>query len=134
MNKYKFCFLYEAKSHIHNVFNVETVQAFCLIFNFRMGRHVTKFLDAWSQTYTWITKCNDESSAKCTICKCDFKISNGGVSQVRAHASTKKHIAAEKIKSGQSSQVTLTAMCGSAIGKQLANYFLLFSGNHQHFQ
>lgn len=83
-----------------------------------MGRNVTKFLDVWSKTYTWVTKTDDKHSAKCTICKSEFKISNGGLAQVRAHATTKKHLESEKIKSGKSSQVTLSSLCGSAIGIQ----------------
>lgn len=89
-----------------------------------MGKYATKYVDAWSNTYDWIMKCDgDASSARCTVCKCNFKISNAGIAAVRAHATSKKHATVEKIRSGQSSQVTLNAMCAAAIGKHSAKLF-----------
>lgn len=87
--------------------------------SFRMGRYCTKYSPEWAKTYPWVEKCpNDMSSVKCSTCKTTFKISNGGVSNCRAHSTCKKHINAEKIKLGKSSQTTLTSMGVEALGKQ----------------
>ncbi|KAJ6639529.1 hypothetical protein Bhyg_12275, partial [Pseudolycoriella hygida] len=86
---------------------------------FKMGKYSTKFSIDWVKTYNWVDECpKNASMAKCTICKCTFKVSNGGISDCRAHSKTQKHRHAEGIKLDTSSQVTLNSMLVEAIGKQ----------------
>lgn len=86
---------------------------------FRMGKYCTKYSPEWTKKYAWVEKCSDDvTSAKCSTCNCTFKISNAGLAQCRAHANSKKHIDAESIKLGKSSQITLTSMGVTALGKQ----------------
>lgn len=42
--------------------------------------------------------------AKCKICNATFKIDGGGLSQVKSHSKSKKHMDSEKVLSGESSQ------------------------------
>lgn len=86
-----------------------------------MGKHTTKYSSEWMKIFPWVGNCeNDKYSAKCSICNCTFSISNAGLSQCRTHSKSKKHIAADGIKSGTSSQLTLTSMSvRNTIGKQV---------------
>lgn len=101
---------------------------------FSMGKYSTKYSSEWVKTYNWLEKCpSDVSSAKCILCKCTFKISNAGLAQCRAHSKTQKHVEAEDIKSGKSSQITLTAMSVASLGK-LLNMLKVFLSSQTYFQ
>lgn len=88
-----------------------------------MGKYSTKYSSEWAKSYPWVAKCEtDVSSAKCSICNCTFRIDNGGLSHCTRHSKSSKHINAQRIKSGQSSQVTLNAMYAKAIGNRLNKF------------
>lgn len=92
-----------------------------------MVKYSTKYSSEWEKTYNWLQRCpSDTSSAKCKICNCTFKVNGSGISQVKSHASSKKHSSAQNILSGNSSQTTFladnnTGTCQLSKGKNRIN-------------
>ena len=64
-----------------------------------MPKHDTEFSDQWKQLKDkngqvvgeWLEKGEKEGYANCKLCKKDFRIDNGGRSQVIQHADGAKH-------------------------------------------
>ena len=64
-----------------------------------MPKHDTEFSDQWKQPKDknwqvvgeWLEKGEKEGYANCKLCKKDFRIENGGKSQVIQHADGAKH-------------------------------------------
>ena len=57
----------------------------------------TKYKKIWEENHTWLTGVKEDAdSAKCTMCKSIFRIDGSGVSQVKIHESSKKHLSSQK--------------------------------------
>lgn len=82
-----------------------------------MGKYKTTFSCEWLENYRWLRKCSDKYSAKCSICNLTFKIDNG-LSQVKSHEKSRKHITSANILAGNSSQSTIRT--GNTSGIELS--------------
>lgn len=71
-----------------------------------MGKYKTSYSTDWQKSFKWLRKCSDRASASCKICDLEFKIDNGGLSQVKSHAKSKKHLTLSTTLAGQSTQST----------------------------
>lgn len=72
-----------------------------------------QFKEEWSalkepeKIQIWLRKVdNNKHFAKCTFCNAEFSIAGSGISQVKVHASTKKHI--DKVKAYNTNRLTFT--------------------------
>lgn len=73
-----------------------------------MGKFETKYNSIWESTYEWLEEVKEDVfSAKCKICKCNFKINGSGIGQIKIHSASKKHTKAVTIINGHSNQLTL---------------------------
>lgn len=78
-----------------------------------MGKHETKYCTDWEKSFDWLQKVpEDIHLAKCKFCDSKIQIRNGGASQLRAHASTKKHKNRADILNNRTSQSTILANAG----------------------
>lgn len=57
----------------------------------RKTRRTQKYKPEWEQVYYWLSGVDDITKAKCTVCRQVFSVSNGGVSDVKQHATGKAH-------------------------------------------
>jgi hypothetical protein len=65
-------------------------------------RRKTKFNSSWKESFTWISAVRgDEFSASCNICNKKFSIHHGGVSDIKQHSNTDKHIKKDESMKGQ---------------------------------
>jgi len=56
-------------------------------------RRKTKFNNSWKESFGWISAVRgDEFSASCNICNKKFAIHHGGISDIKQHSNTDKHI------------------------------------------
>ena len=66
------------------------------------AKRKTKFNNSWKDTYTWIIVVRgDEFSANCNICNKKFSIHHGGISNIRQHSKTDKHVKNQELMKGQ---------------------------------
>ena len=66
------------------------------------AKRKTKFNNSWKETYTWISVVRgDEISANCNICHKKFSIHRGGISDIRQHRKTDKHVKNQEVMKGQ---------------------------------
>lgn len=78
-----------------------------------MGKYETKYNSEWEKTYDWLSKIKDNIfAAKCKLCGISIQVNNGGLSQIRSHANTKKHMSVVATVNNHTSQTTLVPISG----------------------
>lgn len=57
-----------------------------------MPNYKTKFNKNWIKTFPWARDVHDDiHKAYCKVCKCEFKVSVGGISSLKQHHNAAKH-------------------------------------------
>lgn len=60
--------------------------------NSKRKKRKTNYHKIWEDSYKWLkSSFLGDDYAECTSCNCSFKISNGGIFDVKRHESTPKH-------------------------------------------
>lgn len=57
-----------------------------------VNRRKNKFNDSWKNHFNWITRTNEDTMAKCMACGFKFSIPYGGLSDIKRHMKTIKHM------------------------------------------
>ncbi|XP_037812756.1 uncharacterized protein LOC119604292 [Lucilia sericata] len=55
-------------------------------------RRKNKFSDSWKNKFSWVTRTNKESMAKCIVCGICFSIANSVITGIKRHMKTAKHM------------------------------------------
>ena len=72
----------------------------------KKGKRKAKYRKEWERDFKWIDSVReDEFKANCTVCKRQFLVSHGGLTDVKQHASGEAH---KKNKTQRRSQGALT--------------------------
>lgn len=56
------------------------------------NRRSNKFKDSWKNSFNWLARAKDDTMAKCFVCGVSFSIANSGITDVKRHMKTAKHL------------------------------------------
>ena len=86
------------------------------------AKRKTKFNNSWKETYTWISVVRgDEFSANCNVGNKKFSI-HGGISDIRQHSKTNKHVKSQELMKGQSGFMNDSFQVSGSSSLSLSNH------------
>ena len=87
------------------------------------AKRKTKFNNSWKETYIWISVVRgDEFSVNCNICNKKYSIHHGGISDVRQHSKTDKHVKNQELMKGQRAFMNDSFQLSGSSSPSLSNH------------
>ena len=87
------------------------------------AKRKTKFNNSWKETYTWISVVRgDEFSANCNICSKKFLMHHCGISDIRQHSKTDKHVKNQELMKGQRGFINDSFQLSGSSSPSLSNH------------
>ena len=87
------------------------------------AKRKTKFNNSWKETCIWISVVRgDEFSVNCNICNKKYSIHHSGISDIRQHSKTDKHVKNQELMKGQRAFMNDSFQLSGSSSPSLSNH------------